>query len=103
MRKKKLIARISELESEFYILKLKNDYWKDMIERFTKGLHENGVEVEIVFPEPPTVEFVGDDGIMYHIPGRRDSGGIVELRFDFTEHDAKVKINEDRICSAEKR
>lgn len=91
MRKKKLIERISELESEVARLKDNEEYWKDMIMRFAKGLHEHGVEVEIVFPEPPTMEFMGDDGIMYHIPGRRDIGGIVELRFDFTEHDEKVK------------
>lgn len=88
MRKKKLIARISELESEVYILKLRNDYWKDMVERFTKGLHENGVEAEIVFPEPPKIDASTLEEEERYIDGR-----ITEppaLRFDFTEHDAKV-------------
>lgn len=88
MRKKKLIARISELESEVYILKLKNDYWKGMVERFTKGLHENGVEAEIVFPEPPKIDVSTLEEEEHYIGGRTSEPPT--LRFDFTEHDAKV-------------
>lgn len=89
MRKKKLLSRISELESEVYILKLKNDYWKDMVERFTKGLHENGVEAEIVFPEPPKINVSTLEEKERYIDGRTTE--LPTLRFDFTEHDAKVK------------
>lgn len=88
MRKKKLIARISELESEVYILKLRNDYWKEMVERFTKGLHENGVEAEIVFPEPPQIDASTLEEEEHYICGRTTEPPT--LRFDFTEHDAKV-------------
>lgn len=88
MRKKKLISRISELESEIYILKLRNDYWKDMIERFTKGLHENGVEAEIVFPEPLKIDVSTLEEEEHYIGGRTTEPPT--LRFDFTEHDAKV-------------
>ena len=49
MRKKKLLSRISELESEVARMKDNEDYWKDMIMRFAKGLHKHGVEVKIVF------------------------------------------------------
>lgn len=89
MRKKKLLSRISELESEVYILKLKNDYWKDMIERFTKGLHENGVEAEIVFPDPPKIDVSTLEEKERYIDGRTTEPPT--LRFDFTEHDEKVK------------
>lgn len=108
MRKKKLLSRISELESEVARLKDNEEYWKDMIMRFAKGLHEHGVEVEIVFPEPEnikcsSIEDGGEDipGAARYIPGRTTEPPT--LRFDFTEHDEKVKINEDRICSAERR
>lgn len=96
MRKKKLLSRISELESEVARLKDNEDYWKDMIMRFAKGLHEHGVEVEIVFPKPEMVDCSPlEDGGEY-IPGaaRYISGRTTEpseLRFDFTEHDEKVK------------
>ena len=96
MRKKKLLSRISELESENARLKDNEEYWKDMIMRFAKGLHEHGVEVEIVFPEPEMIncsslEDVGADipGVERYIPGRTTEPP--RLRFDFTEHDAKIK------------
>lgn len=95
MRKKKLIARISELESEIYILKLRNDYWKDMVERFTKGLHENGVEAEIVFPEPPKIDVFTLEEEEHYIGGRTSEPPT--LQFDFTGHDAKVMKNE--VCT----
>lgn len=78
MRKKKLLLRISELESENDRLKDNEDYWKDLIMQFAKGLHEHGVEVEIVFPEPEMIkcsslEDVGEEhvpGAPRYIPGR---------------------------------
>lgn len=95
MRKKKLIARISELESEVSRLKDNEDLWKDMIMRFVEGLHEHGVKVGIVLPEPPTAEWEDPiSGVMYRMPGKRDNWGEIELRFDFTEHDEKVKKRE---------
>lgn len=95
MCKKKLIARISELESEIYILKLRNDYWKDMVERFTKGLHEHGIEVEIAFPEPPKIDDSTLEEEERYIDGRTIEPPT--LRFDFTGHDAKVMKNE--VCT----
>ena len=92
MRKKKLIVRISELESEVYILKLRNDYWKEMVERFTKGLHENGVEAEIVFPEPHQIDASTLEEEEHYICGRTTEPPT--LRFDFTEHDARVMKSE---------
>ena len=89
MGKKKLLSRISELESEVARLKDNEEYWKDMIMRFTKGLHQHGVEVEIVFPRGPEIEVTELDGKPKHIYGMRTEPP--ELRFDFTEHDGKVK------------
>lgn len=88
MRKKKLLSRISELESEISRLKDNEDYWKDMIMRFAKGLHEYGVEAEIVFPKGPEIEAAELDGKPKYIYGRTTEPPT--LRFDFTEHDAKV-------------
>lgn len=100
MRKKKLLSRISELESEIVRLKDNEEYRKDMIMRFVKGLHEHGVEVEIVFPEPEMIncsslEDVGEEhipGAARYIPGRTTEPPT--LRFDFTEHDEKVRNDE---------
>lgn len=89
MRKKKLIARISELESEIYILKLRNDYWKDMVERFTKGLHEHGVEAEIAFLEPHKIDVSTLEEEEHYMCGRTTEPPT--LRFDFAEHDTKIK------------
>lgn len=89
MRKKKLIERISELESENARLKDNEEYWKDMIMRFAKGLHEHGVEVEIVFLRGSEFEVTELDGNPKYIYGMRTEPP--ELRFDFKEHDAKVK------------
>lgn len=88
MRKKKLLSRISELESENDRLKDNEDYWKDLIMQFVKGLHEHGVEVEIVFPRGPEIETTELDGKPKYIYGRNTEPPT--LRFDFTEHDAKV-------------
>lgn len=96
MRKKKLLSRISELESENSRLKDNEDYWKGLIMQFAKGLHEHGVEVEIVFPKPEMInclslEDVGEEhvpGAERYIPGRTTTPPT--LRFDFTEHDEKA-------------
>lgn len=90
MRKKKLLSRISELESEVTRLKDNEEYWKDMIMRFAKGLHEHGVEVEIVFPRGPEIEVTELDGNPKYVYGM--STEPPGLRFDFKEHDAKIKI-----------
>lgn len=90
MRKKKLLSKISELESENARLKDNEDYWKDMIMRFAKGLHENGVEVEIVFPRGPEIEVTELGGKPKYVYGM--STEPPGLRFDFTEHDEKIKI-----------
>lgn len=90
MRKKKLLSRISELESEVARLKDNEDYWKYMIMHFAKGLHEHGVEVEIVFPRGPGIEVTELGGKSKYVYGM--SIEPPELRFDFTEHDAKIKI-----------
>lgn len=97
MCKKKLIARISELEEEKRRAKNNEDCWKDMIMRFVEGLHENGVEAEIVFPEPEMIKCSSLEdgwedmpGAARYIPGRTTEPPT--LRFDFTEHDAKIKI-----------
>lgn len=89
MRKKKLLSRISELESEVARLKDNEDYWKDMIMRFAKGLHEHGVEVEIVFPEPPKINVSTLEEKEHYIDGRTTEPPT--LRFDFKEHDEKVR------------
>lgn len=89
MRKKKLIEQIRRLEDENQRLKDNEDYWKDMIMRFAKGLHEHGVEVEIVFPRGPEIEVTELDGKPKYVYGMRTEPP--ELRFDFTEHDEKVK------------
>lgn len=90
MRKKKLLSRISELESEVARLKDNEEYWKDMIMRFAKGLHEHGVEVEIVFPEAPLIDCtLPEDDVAHYMPGMTTEPPT--LRFDFTEHDEKVK------------
>lgn len=89
MRKKKLLSRISELESEVARLKDNEEYWKDMIMRFAKGLHEHGVEAEIVFPEPPKIDVSTLEEKERYIDGRTTEPPT--LRFDFTEHDEKVK------------
>lgn len=96
MGKKKLLSRISELEAEVARLKDNEDYWKDMIMQFAKGLHERGVEVEIVFPEPEMIKCSSLEegwedmpGAARCIPGRTTEPS--RLRFDFTEHDAKVR------------
>lgn len=91
MRKKKLLSRISELEAENARLKDNEEYWKDLIMQFVKGLHEHGVEAEIVFPEPPIIESISLEGEIRQVRGRSDNGGAVGIRFDFTEHDAKVR------------
>lgn len=93
MRKKKLIERIYELESEVARLKDNEDYWKDMIMRFAKGLHEHGVEAEIVFPEPPKINVSTLEEKEQYIDGRTTE--LPTLRFDFTEHDEKIKIEVD--------
>lgn len=90
MRKKKLLSRISELELEIARMKDNEEYWKDMIMRFAKGLHEHGVEVEIVFPIGPEIEVTELGGKSKYVYGM--STEPPELRFDFTEHDAKIKI-----------
>lgn len=89
MRKKKLIEQIHRLEDENQRLKDNEDYWKDMIMRFAKGLHEHGVEVEIVFPRGPEIEVTELGGKSKYVYGT--STEPPELRFDFTEHDAKIK------------
>lgn len=92
MRKKKLLSRISELELENARLKDNEDYWKGMIMRFAKGLHEHGVEVEIVFPRGPEIEVTELDGKSKYVYGMRTEPP--ELRFDFTEHDEKIMKSE---------
>lgn len=89
MRKKKLIEQIHKLEEENRRAKDCEDCWKDMAMRFTEGLHENGVEVEIVFPEPPKFEYAGEDGKMHYISGMTTEPPT--LQFDFTEHDEAIK------------
>lgn len=91
MRKKKLLSRIYELESENARLKDNEDYWKDLIMQFAKGLHEHGVEAEIVFPRGPEIETTELDGKPKYIYGRNTEPPT--LRFDFTEHDEKVREN----------
>lgn len=95
MRKKKLLSRISELEAENARLKDNEEYWKDLIMQFVKGLHEHGVEVEIVFPEPEMIKcssledgWENVPGAARYIPGRTTEPPT--LRFDFTEHDSKA-------------
>lgn len=90
MRKKKLIEQIRRLEDENQRLKDNEDYWKDIIMRLAKGLHEHGVEVEIVFPRGPEIEVTELDGKSKYVYGMRTEPP--ELRFNFTEHDAKIKI-----------
>lgn len=87
MRKKKLLSRISELESEVYVAKMSRDYWKGIVRRFVKGLHKCGVKVEIVFPESPKIEASTLEEECC-IDGRTSEPPT--LRFDFTEHDAEV-------------
>lgn len=89
MRKKKLIARISELEAEVRRLKSNEEYWKEMIMRFIEGLHKHEVEAEIVFPEPPKIDASTLEEEERYIDGRTTEPPT--LRFDFTEHDAKLK------------
>lgn len=96
MRKKKLVEQIHKLEEENRRAKDNEEYLKYMIMRFTKGLHEHGIEVEIVLPDPEIIkcsslEDGGEDipGAARYIPGRTTEPPT--LRFDFTEHDAKVK------------
>lgn len=60
-----------------------------MVMRFTEGLHENGVEVEIVFPEPPKIDASTLEEEEHYIGGRTTEPP--ELQFDFTEHDTKIK------------
>lgn len=88
MRKKKLVERIHKLEEENRRAKDNEDYWKDMIMRFAKGLHEHGVEVEIVFPRGPEIEVTALEGKPKYIYGMRME--LPTLRFDFTEHDEKL-------------
>lgn len=92
MRKKKLLSRISELESEVARLKDNEDYWKDMIMRFAKGLHKHGVEVKIVFLRGPEIEVTELDGKPKYVYGMRTE--LPGLRFDFTEHDEKIMKSE---------
>lgn len=89
MCKKKLIARISELESEVSRLKTNEECWKDMIMRFIEGLHENGVKVGVEFSRPQIV----DAAVLEDKRTLLTHGMTTEpptLRFDFTEHDARV-------------
>lgn len=89
MRKKKLIARISELESEVSRLKSNKEYGKEMIMQFIDGLHEHGVEVGVEFSRPQIVDAaVLEDKRTLLTPGMTTEPPT--LRFDFTEHDARV-------------
>lgn len=92
MRKKKLIARISELESEVARLKDNEDYWKEMVMKFIGELHERGVKVGIEFSRPQIVDAaVLEDKRTLLTPGMATEPPT--LRFDFTEHDAKVGVS----------
>lgn len=92
MRKNNISTRILEIESENFTLRARNECLREMIMRFAEKLNTHGVKVEIVLPEPEVIELEDPiSGVMYRMPGRRDNGGEIELRFDFTEHDAKLK------------
>lgn len=92
MRKNNISTRVIEIESENFELRARNDFLREMIMQFAEKLNAHGVKVEIVFPEPEMIEWEDPiSGVMYRMPGRRDNGGEIELRFDFTEHDAKVR------------
>lgn len=91
MRKNNISTRILEIESENFTLRARNECLREMIMQFAEKLNTHGVKIEIVLPEPEMIELEDPiSGEMYRMPGRSDNGGEIELRFDFTEHDAKA-------------
>lgn len=95
MRKNNISTRILKIESENFTLRAKNECFREMVMQFVEKLNAHGVKVEIVLPEPEMIELEDPiSGVMYRMPGRQDNGGEIELRFDFTEHDAKVMKSE---------
>lgn len=95
MAKMSISKRVIEIESENFTLRARNECLREMIMQFAEKLNAHGVKVEIVLPEPEMIELEDPiSGVMYRMPGRQDNGGEIELRFDFTEHDAKVMKSE---------
>lgn len=89
MKKKKLKKRICELESENRREKDYQDCLKDMIMRFIERLNEYGVKAEIVFPEPPLIEYLSEDDMtMKYMPGITTEPPTIQ--FDFSKHDSDV-------------
>lgn len=89
MKKKKLKKRIYELESENRRAKDHQDYLKDMIMRFMEGLGKYGVKAEIVFPEPPLIEYLSEEDMtMKYMPGMTTEPPTIQ--FDFSKHDSEI-------------
>lgn len=89
MRKKKLLSRISELESENASRKYSEEFWRDKFIWIFEELKKHGVKAEIIFPKAPMIDCtLPEDDVTHYMPGMTTEPP--ELRFDFTEHDERV-------------
>lgn len=62
-----------------------------MVERFIKGLHENGAEANIAFTDPLKIVTSTLEEEEHYIGGRTTEPPT--MRFDFTEHDSRKETD----------
>lgn len=92
MRKKKLLSKISELESENASRKYNEEFWRDKFIWIFKELNRHGVKAEIIFPKAPMIDCtLPEDDVTNYMSGMTTEPPT--LRFDFTEHDKRVMKN----------